>query len=86
VNQTINAYNFEVIGNKREDPFKSDRKENGFPVKNVELLIGYWTCRGPLSGRNLVEHLAEKLRTTLRNVARMMVMQANIELFEPSFS
>jgi hypothetical protein len=62
VNETMNTYNFEVIGDKSEDPFKSDRKEDGFAVKNVELLIGYWTCRGPLSGRNLVEHLAEKFK------------------------
>ena len=42
-----------------KNPNRSVRKEDGFPVKNVELIIGEWTCVGPLSGRNLVKYLGD---------------------------
>jgi hypothetical protein len=54
----MNQFSFDVIGDKREDP-NQVRKEDGFPVKNVELIIGAWTCIGPLSGRNLLKFLGE---------------------------
>jgi hypothetical protein len=55
----MNQFSFDVIGNKRENPEdpNTERKEDGFPVQNVELLIGYWTCRGPLTGGKLHQYL-----------------------------
>jgi hypothetical protein len=58
----MNQFSFDVIGDKRENPEDphAERKEDGFPVRNVELLIGYWTCRGPLTGGNLGEYLGKE--------------------------
>jgi hypothetical protein len=58
----MNQFSFDVIGDKRENPEGPDirREEDGFPVRNVELLIGYWTCRGPLTGGNLHEYLGKE--------------------------
>jgi len=76
VNETMNQFSFDVIGNKRENPEdpNTERKEDGFPVQNVELLIGYWTCRGPLTEETYISIWAMRsLRTTLRTGARMNI-------------
>jgi hypothetical protein len=60
----MNVYTFEVIGDKRENlNNKPERKEDGFPIKNIELLMGAWNCRGPLTGGNLAKYLGNELRS-----------------------